>query len=184
MKDSKFLMYFIFIIILLLPIIWISYLLFFWWWFWMMYEVPGRKLTEEYLTIWNYTIWKQKWFYNICSNWSWCLNWKVLGCQQNNNEVYIYIDINYWNWIIWNKKFYSYTLYKWNSTLFSWAQLKNNDFIIYNLNELPKYWYLSNNELKIYSESDLKDLSQEQQNIFKELEKNPRVVINWVDYTK
>lgn len=92
--------------------------------------------------------------------------------------IYIYIKINYWSWIITDKNnletnFYAYDLYK------------NNDRIrINNLNEIPKFWFLSNNELKFYSENDLQTLSTEVQSIFKELEQNPTIFINWINYSK
>jgi hypothetical protein len=184
MKNTKILKYSILIIILLSPFIWLLYLMFFWGWFWMMSEVPWNKLTQTYLKIWDYTIWKQKWFYNICSTSSWCLDWEIWWFKEVNSNIYIYIEVNYWNWISWDTKFYDYNLFKWKPTLFGSSYMYDTDVTIYDLNDLPKYWYLSNNSLKLYSENDLKRLPQEQQQIFKELEKNPTIIIDWVDYTK
>lgn len=142
------------------------------------------KLTEKYLTIWDYTIWKQQYYNNICSTSSWCLDWEIKWLKEINQEIYLFIQINHWNWTAWDKKFYGYTLYKWKPTLFESTYKYDNKLTVNDLNDLPKFWHLSNNKLKFYSENDLSKLPQEQQNIFKELEKNPTIVIDGMDYTK
>lgn len=151
-------------------------IIFFWWWFGMINETPWNKLTEVYLESWDYEIWKQKWFYNICNKKDWCLNWEILWLEEIYNDTYIYVKINYWSWYIIDKNneqkdFYRYRLY-------------SDELEINNLSEIPKYWYLSNNKLIFYSENELKNLSEEQQIIFKELETKPRIIINWINYSQ
>jgi len=135
----------------------------------MWSEIPWYKLTETYLKVWDYKIWKQKWFYNICHNNNWCLNWEILGIK---NNTYFFIKLNNWKWYIGEEEFFGYKLFK-----------KDNRIVVYNLNDLPKFWILNWNNLEFYSQNDLKNLSKEKQNIFKELEKNPKIIINWTDYT-
>lgn len=71
--------------------------------------------------------------------------------------------------------------------------VKSYDYYFYNrrdyvtinsLDDLPKYWYLNWNELKFYSKNDLKNLPTKTQAIFKELEKNPTIIIDGVNHTK
>lgn len=141
----------------------------------MSFETPWYKLTETYLKTWDYKIWKQKWFNNICNVDKWCFNWKMLWLKQDWNDIFIYININYEKGIVGyekNKKYY-YNYFK-----------KENHITIYNLNDLPKYWILSNNNLEFYSENDLENLSKEQQYIFNKLEEKPEIIINGIDYTK
>lgn len=79
------------IIIIVLLLIILPLLLFLIWWMpWMSFEVPWNKLTETYLKIGNYNIWKQKFQYNICNNEKWCLNWKILWFREIENNIYIY----------------------------------------------------------------------------------------------
>lgn len=157
------------IIILWVIILWIVLLV--WWFPWKSYN-----LTKKYLSIWDYSIWKQQYYYNICHKKEWCLNWEILWTNQNWNNIYIYIKINTWSW---------YTINKDNQkiTFFSYEFFKNsNRNYVENNIDLPKYWYLSDDKLEFYSENDLKNLSQEMQDIFKELEKNPTIIIDWIQY--
>jgi len=155
------------IIILWLILLWIVLLI--WWSPWKSYN-----LTEKYLSIWDYSIWRQQYYYNICHKKEWCFNWEILWLNQKRDNIYIYIKINYWviksidDTIILD---YYYNIYKNSNRIYT----KNIEWII-------KYWYLSNNELTFYSENDLISLSQEIQDIFKELEKNPKIVIDWIQY--
>jgi hypothetical protein len=171
---KSFLNIWLWVILILLVLVWIWILI--WWMPWMWFEVPWNKLTETYFITWNYKIWKQKFQYNICHNKKWCINWKILWFKEIESNIYIYIKVNYWIISLWDWiKSYDYELYKTNYS----------DIIdIDNLNDLPKYWYLSNDELIFYSENDLKNLSEVQQKIFKDLEETPTIIIDWIDYTK
>ncbi|NDK09019.1 hypothetical protein EOM39_07325 [Candidatus Gracilibacteria bacterium] len=109
-----------------------------------------------------------------------CLNGEIKGIKIiNNREYYLYLYIyrspvtsTYPNG---EKEItdYSYHLF-----------FNNKSTFVQKEQDIPKFGYLSNNELKFYTENDLSKLPQEQQTIFKELEKNPTIVINGVDYTK
>lgn len=165
-------------ILILLWFIWVFYLMFFYQWgFWMGYEVPWNQLTKTYLKVGDYKIWKQKWFYNICNKDKGCLDWEILWFKEVNTDIYIYININHWSGTSGDIKFYEYRVYKWKKTLFSSSQY-DSEVTVNNVSDLPKFWLLSNNNLEFYSENELKNLPQEQVNIFKELEKNPIIKID------
>lgn len=177
MQNNKVLHFFLqytIIFIICIPIIFFLYLMLYWW-FGMSFESSWNKLTKTYLEIWDYTVWKQKWFYNICNKNQGCLDWEILGFKEVIDKKYLYIKMNYGSWYIINKNNERKDFYRY---YFDWKQWEIND-----VDDLPKYWYLSNNDLKLYSKNDLKNLSQEQQTILQELEKNPTIVINWIDYT-
>jgi hypothetical protein len=160
------------IIGLVLVIIWI----FIWWMPWMSFEVPWNKLTETYLKVWDYKIGKQKFQHNICHKKDWCIIWKILWLKIDENDyIYIYYELNHSNGYIWVEKenFYAYRIYK---------NYEISDTIIYDLNDLPKFFILTWSSLNLYSENDLETLPQEQQEIFKELEENPSIIINWEVY--
>lgn len=156
---------------------------------WMSYldwkKESSQSLQEIYSNLWNqYQIWSLNKVNKICSKDKkiGCLSWELKWISINGNDIYLYIKIysiesilTYPDWTskIWD---YSYNLFMGNKV--------NNTITVKQKSDLPKYWHLLNNELKFYSENDLKNLSQEQQNIFKELEENPTIIINWFDYTK
>lgn len=171
---KKYIKFFFWIIswIIVLSIIWLWIVWFIWWFPWKSYN-----LTEKYLKIWNYSIWKQDYYYNICDNREWCLNWEILWLKQNRNDIYIYIRINHWIWSVGLNKnkidFFSYYLFN-----------RNDYYKVNNINDLPEYWLIQDNNLSFYSENDLQNLPKEQKQIFKELEQNPKIIINRVDYTK
>lgn len=147
-----------------------------WWMPWMSFEVPWWKLTEVYTTIWSYNIWKEKFRTNICNKEDWCLNGEILWFKENKYDIYIYIKPNFSTitWTINEDLFwYDYQIYK-----------NEKSKIFKNIDSIPIFWYLSNNKLEFYSEKDLEKLPKEQQKIFKDLEENPTVIIDWVDYTK
>lgn len=165
--------------VFLLAFIVVGIWIFKWWMPWMSYEITWKHLTETHLKTWDYNIWKQKNHYNICHNENWCIDWKILWLKQtNNDDIYIYIDINYWNLVLWDEngvetKYYDYNIYK-----------NSNRVKVISLLELPKYGKLSNNNLKFYSKNDLEKLSEEQKKIFESLEKNPSIIIDWINYSK
>ncbi len=146
----------------------------------MSSEIPWYNLTETYIKKWDYSIWKQKFQYNICHEKEGCLNWKILWLKEKEDKIYMYIKINYSKWGSFDEK--------------TWEiEVKNYDFYLYNrkkyiivndINELPTFWYLSWNKLEFYSEKDLSKLPEEQQNTFREIKKNPTIIINGKDYTK
>lgn len=163
------------VFILSTPLLWWLGILI-WWIPWMSSELPWYNLTETYKKIWNYSIWKQKWFNNICHDDKWCLNWEILWIYQETENIYIYVRINYWNLTIVDKNniesvFFDYDLYN------------NTDRIRVNsLNDLPKFWYFDDNKLKFYSQNNLVNLSEEQRKIFEELEENPIIKIDGKKY--
>ena len=79
--------------ILIVTVIWfllLSVLLVLIWWMpWMSFEVPWYKLTEIYLTMWDYSIWKQKFQYNICHKKDGCIEGKILWLKEENNNIYM-----------------------------------------------------------------------------------------------
>lgn len=164
-------------LIITLIYMWIFYLMFFYQWgFWIGYEVPWNQLTKTYLKVGDYKIWKQKWFYNICSKDKWCLDWKLKWISILSNDIYLYIEIN----IIESTLTYpdgTTKIWDYNYSLFvgDWV---NNTITVKQKSDLPKFWYLSNNNLEFYSENELKNLPQELVNIFKELEENPIIKID------
>lgn len=142
----------------------------------------SQKIQEVYGNLWNnYQIWKHNKVNKLCNKNEeiWCLNWEVKWIRIINDNLYLYLYL-YRSDVITTYPDgaseitkYSYNLFKNNKRKYVTNQL-----------DIPKYWYLSNNELKFYSEKDLENLSEEQQVIFKELENNPTIIIDWVDYTK
>lgn len=164
-------------------ILWISILsllllatiLFIWWTPW-----KSSSLTERYITIWDYSIWKQQYYYNICNKKSGCFNWELLWLKQSWNSLYLFIKANYSTFWTTDDTTWTFNIEWYHYNLFKEYEIKS----YYNKNEIPKYWYLSWNNLEFYSENDLEKLSKEKQDIFKKLEKNPTIIINWVDYSK
>jgi len=153
----------------------------YWGWFWMSSEVPWSKLTETYLKIWDYSIWEQKFLNNTChkDKTIWCLNWELLWTKiVNNNEIYIYYKLNYWTGFLTDKsgkkiQFYSYEIYK------------NKDRNSANtIDQIPEFWYSNWGSLEFYSESDLDELGSSKRETFKELEKNPTIIIDGVNHAK
>ncbi len=132
------------------------------------------------MDLWNnYQIWKYNKVNKVCNKNKeiWCLNWEIKWISFISNNIYFYI---YRSDVI-----TTYTDGSSEITKYSYNLFKNNKRkYVTDLLDLPKYWYLLNNELKFYSENDLQNLSEEQQKIFKELEENPTIIIDWVDYTK
>ncbi|EKD66723.1 MAG: hypothetical protein ACD_49C00019G0001 [uncultured bacterium (gcode 4)] len=165
--------------IFLIPILWVILILI-WWMPWMSFEVPWYKLTETYLTMWDYSIWKQKFQYNICHKKEGCIEGKILWLKEKNNDIYIYYKLNYWTFSSIDKISKIETIDGFRYEFFK----KSNRITVYSLNNLPKYWFLSKNELKFYSENDLEKLDKGKQDIFKELVNNPKIIINWVDYSR
>ncbi|NDK08989.1 hypothetical protein EOM39_07175 [Candidatus Gracilibacteria bacterium] len=109
-----------------------------------------------------------------------CLNGEVKGIKIIDNKEY-YLYVNLYTYETKGGKIneelkvlgYNYKLFYANKNIFVQKE-----------QDIPKYGYLLNNELKFYSENDLSKLPQEQQIIFKELEKTPSIIIDGVDYTK
>ena len=48
---------------------------------------------------------------------------------------------------------------------------------------LPKFWSLSWDKVEFYSEKDMENLPEETQKTFREIEKNPTIIVDWKDYT-
>lgn len=161
----------------------ISILSIFKWWFpWMSFEVPWKHLTETYLEVWDYKIWKQKFQYNICHNKKWCLDGKILWFEIINDIWYALFDINYGSWKTiyksWEiKYYYSYVIYK-NS------KYSIKDTVVNKITDLPKFSLLRDNKLEFYSENDLEKLSEIERQIFEDLEKKPSIIIEWINYSK
>lgn len=180
-KILDFILKYSIVLIILFPIIGFWYIMFYWGWFWMSSEVPWSKLTQTYLKIWDYSIWKQKWLNNVCSKNKepWCLNWELLWIEVvGSDEAYIYFKLNYWTWSSIDKSgkridFYSYEIYK--------NKDRNN---ANSMNQIPKFWYLNWGSLDFYSEWDLDKLSSDKEEAFKELEKNPTIIMDGVNHIK
>lgn len=161
------------ILILSIPLLWLLGILI-WWMPWMGAEIPWYKLTETYKKVWDYSVWKQKWFYNICHKEEGCLNWELLWYKEIDEKTFVYIGLKEWIITSIDEKEvldYYYTLYK-----------KSNRIYANTLNDLPKFWYLKNNQLEFYSENELSNLSEEKRKIFKEWKKNPVIEIDGKKY--
>ena len=179
-KKIKSAMWIIFITILILVVIV--------WFLWIPEIIKHEskmwyKLTEEYLNVWTkYVVWKQVNkinIFNINEEES-CLDWSIVWLKILNNDVLFYFDLNN-AWPVktidkeWDEKilYYNYITF-----------LNTDNLSVKNINDIPKFWYINWDNLQFYAETDLKNLTQEQQKIFKELEQNPTIIINWVDYSK
>ncbi len=129
-----------------------------------------ESLSEVHFEFWEYKLGKWYDIYNICKNWEWCLLWQVKWVKQIDENVYILIKSDdytvFSNWEV---------LY----TMFKHSKLIELNWIDY----IPKFWYLSWDEVEFYSENDMENLSEETQKIFRDLELNPKVIVNWKDYT-
>lgn len=140
----------------------------------------------------NITLWKQLWKDNftLCDqNIKWkCIEWSILSAVKSNNwNLNAIFELN---------KFKSYTNDSFNeyvkdldNPLGFIYSIFSNDFekkyYAKNYNDINKYIELDNNcEIKYYSKNDLEKMSNEKRNIFKELENNPSITIDWVDYSK
>lgn len=132
-----------------------------------------------YATIWDiYEIWWEEWKYTkICNKkeknacFAWFLKWiKII----NNNEAYIYFDLTDSNIRIdkvGDKTDYWYNFF-WNTIL----------WYVKNKNELPIFWYIKWQELKLYNKKDISSFETNVKNIYIELEKNPTIEIEWKKY--
>lgn len=142
-----------------------------------------RKLSEVYGDVWiNYEIWKHYWVNKICNKDKkvGCLNSELKGLKfidDNNIYLYFYLYRSVTNWSYKNEPShilgYGYDLF-----------LNSKNFFVQDEWDIPEFWYIYWGKIIFYSGKDLKKLPMEQQNIFKELEKNPTIVIDWVDYIK
>jgi len=143
----------------------------------------SQNLQEIYIDLWeDYQIWKYNKINTICNKDKGCLGWELKWMSIASNYVYLYIEVD----SIESTLTYpdgTTKIWDYNYSLFI-GDRANNTITVKQKSDLPKYWLLSNNNLEFYSENDLKNLPQEQQTIFKELEKKPTIIINWVDYTK
>lgn len=164
----------LFIILLSLGI----FFIFKWWMPWMWNEVPWYTLTETYIKIWDYSIWKQKFQYNICHKENRCLNGKILWAKMKNNNIYVYYKFNYSTVSSINNTTQKETIRWYNYEVYSLDKSKYID----NLNQIPEFWYIDWSWLKFYSEVDLKKLDENKQKIFHDLKINPTIIINWVSH--
>lgn len=144
----------------------------------MWSEVTGNKLTEKYIDIGNYSIWKQKFLNNLCSKDEslWCLNAELLWTRiTDNNEAYVYFNLNYSTVTgIDSKEIggYFFNLYK-----------KSESQFVKDIKLIPEYWYVHWSVLDLYTKVDLDKLDANKKEIFKELERNPSVIINGINHT-
>lgn len=145
-------------------------------------EVTNRGLGEVYTTIeGRYEIWKQLGHIQVCNKLIryGCLNWRIKGLKiignQDDSKALIYFE------------------------LFNKADLGKDSFINGNRfkffgdldirvstskDRVPKFAVLWHRfEADLYDDINLKYAFPEEQKIFKELEKNPTIVINGIDYT-
>ena len=150
-----------------------------WWMPWMSFETPWYNLTETYLTIWDYSIWKQKFQYNICHKSEGCLDWKILGLQKIDENIYMYYKLNYSTVSSVNDLTNKETIRWYNYEL---LKFKGSKFVD-NLDLMPQFFVLSWNTLQTYSNKDSDKLPKEKQNILSELVKSQRIIINNIDYS-
>lgn len=169
--------------------VWIIIIIFSVYMWWELYfdwkKSNSQEFQEIYMNLWdNYQIWKYNKINKLCNKDKKisCLNWEIKWFKQVNWEVYLYLYLyskeSIGTYSDWKTKVldYSYKLF---------LNVNDEKSVIVKLKEnIPKFWYLSNNELKFYSENDLINLSHEKQDIFKELEENPTIIIDGVDYSK
>lgn len=145
-------------------------------------ESTNRGLGETYISIaWKYDIWRQSDHIQVCNNAFryGCLNWRIKGLKIIGNPEY--------------KKAFVYF------ELFAKADLGKDPFSDRNRFKLfgdsdiqlspsedrvPKFAVLDYAYgIDTYDDMNLKEAPAETQKIFKELEKNPTIVINGIDYT-
>lgn len=148
----------------------------------MKWGMPWKsyKLTEIYLSVWDYNIWKQQYYNNICKKNIWCFNGELLWLREINNYIYIIIDTKYSKWWSINKETWEIEIKNYDYYMFE----RSNYKVVDNINDIPIYWYLSKNNLEFYSENDFDKLPENQRKIFEEIENNPSIVINEVNYSK
>lgn len=174
MKIEKFIIFMLWILFCVIVIIWVISVL-------ESLERRWKILWDTHLKIWEYKLWKQMWGYNICKKWEWCLHWEVKWLKQVKDDIYIYMYVKCdqisWQYI---RKALKREPVDCDYYLFDWK----NDIDIKNFWELPKFWYLSWDNVEFYSENDMENLSEEKQKIFRDLELNPKVIVNGVDYTR
>ncbi len=142
------------------------------WYFFFIRPYSQIQGSKEF---WDYIIWERKtinWTsYNICGGGKWCLLWEIKWLQQVWEDIYIYIKNNYY--MVLSDTNVSYKMYVGEELRY----LKSVD-------DLPKFWYLSWDKVEFYSENDMKNLPEEMQKIFREIEKHPTIIVDWEDYTK
>jgi len=149
-------------------------------------EKSWRELSVVYSNLWDfYEIWSHYKVNKICNKNKeiGCLNWEVNWLKFiNNKEVYLFLNIYViestitepsWNTKIWD---YSYKLFM-NDITDKYITVKQKS-------NIPKFWYLNWNKLEFYSDETLSFLNKEKQDIFKKLEENPTIIIDWIDYLK
>lgn len=140
------------------------------------------SIPKIYLTLWDYnielvSIFQEGSFFKICLNeWEWdrCFNGNILWLKEREGKVYIYHKFYIWGSILWSieneKRYITYQTYDY----------KSHSVLIEE--EVPEYFILTETWLEMYSKSNFELLSKEEQEIFKELEENPTIVINWKVY--
>jgi protein tyrosine phosphatase len=141
----------------------------------------SKLINNFYWNIWkDYIIWDYNWTTRVCDKEeSFCIHGDIKALKLDiDSRAYLLLELfsftttdNLWSI---SQYWYSLFFYKNNS------KYKSN--FVDKYEDIPKYWYLSWSDLKFYSENDLKNLTKEQQTIFKELEKNPKIVTDWITY--
>jgi hypothetical protein len=140
--------------------------------------------SKTYISLWDYEIVKKPEridtasYITICHKKEWCLDWKILWLKQTNDKIYIYYDLAYSTISSINRETWEKTMEKYKFELLESTEKK----YVENLNLLPKFFILTWNSLSFHSENDLETLPEEQQEIFRELEKNPTIIIDGVEY--
>jgi hypothetical protein len=176
---------------ILLIIVWILLTIgFFKFMMWNYLQYHGAdmwiELSETYTTIANrFEIGKQLSKFQICDTYIkyWCLKWELKWFKMiDDYEALVYFKIDessieknsFWTWYVYNL-FWQY-----------------DQRFLFEKEDLPKFWWIIWTEMALYSENTFKYLiskgstSMLDKKIiqFKELEKNPKIVINWINYTK
>jgi hypothetical protein len=138
----------------------------------------GNELGKIYLTVGGrYQIWKQLYQTQICDTYikNGCLIWTLKGFKSidNGSRALIYFEIDQRNV---QKSVYRNS---YEYQLFWKYDLRQVD----TLENLPKFALLWNTA-DLFTDKNLDILAEPIKKQFQELEKNPTIIIYWVDYTK